>query len=41
VATAKLAAQFDGYCPLSDLCVHGKQVLTENIADLGGAASGA
>jgi putative endopeptidase len=36
VVTAKLAAQFDGYCPLSDLCVNGKQVLTENIADLAG-----
>lgn len=35
-ATAKLAAQFDGYCPLSDLCVNGKQVLNENIADLAG-----
>jgi putative endopeptidase len=28
--------QFDGYCPLSDLCVNGKQVLSENIADLAG-----
>jgi putative endopeptidase len=35
-ATAKLAAQFDGYCPLTNLCVNGKQVLTENIADLTG-----
>jgi putative endopeptidase len=35
-ATAKLAAQFDGYCLLSDLCVNGNQVLTENIADLAG-----
>ena len=35
-AAAKLAAQFDGYCPLSDLCVNGKQVLRENIADLAG-----
>ena len=35
-AAAKLAAQFDGYCPLADLCVNGKQVLTENIADLAG-----
>jgi putative endopeptidase len=32
----KLVAQFDGYCPLSDLCVSGKQVLSENIADLAG-----
>ncbi len=35
-AAAKLAAQFDGYCPLAGLCVNGKQVLTENIADLAG-----
>jgi predicted metalloendopeptidase len=35
-AAAKLAAQFNAYCPLSDLCVDGKQVLTENIADMAG-----
>ena len=35
-AAAKLVAQFNGYCPLSDLCVNGKQVLSENIADLAG-----
>jgi putative endopeptidase len=35
-AGAKLAVQFDSYCPLSDLCVNGKQVLSENIADLAG-----
>ena len=35
-AAAKLAAQFDGYCPFADLCVNGKQVLNENIADLAG-----
>jgi putative endopeptidase len=35
-AAAKLVAQFKGYCPLSDLCVNGEQVLTENIADLAG-----
>jgi putative endopeptidase len=35
-ATVKLAAQFDVYCPFSDLCVNGKQVLGENIADLAG-----
>jgi putative endopeptidase len=35
-ASAKLMAQFDGYCPLSDLCVNGRQVLNENIADLAG-----
>ena len=34
--TAKLAAQFDGYCPLRDLCVNGKRLLNENIADLAG-----
>jgi predicted metalloendopeptidase len=35
-AAAKLVAQFDGYCPFSDLCVNGQQVLNENIADLAG-----
>jgi predicted metalloendopeptidase len=35
-AAAKMVTQFDGYCPLSDLCVNGKQVLSENIADLAG-----
>ena len=35
-AGAKLAAQFDSYCPFSDRCVNGKQVLSENIADLAG-----
>jgi len=29
-------AQFDGYCPLADLCVKGQQVVSENIADLAG-----
>jgi putative endopeptidase len=33
---AKLATQFDSYCPFSDLCVNGKQVLSESIADLAG-----
>ena len=33
---AKLAAQFDAYCPLSGLCVNGKQVSSESIADLAG-----
>jgi putative endopeptidase len=32
----KLVAQFNGYCPLPNLCVNGKQVLTENVADLAG-----
>jgi putative endopeptidase len=35
-AAAKLVSQFDGYCPFADLCVNGKQVLNENIADLAG-----
>lgn len=35
-AASKLTAQFDAYCPFADLCVKGKQVLTENIADLTG-----
>lgn len=35
-AGAKLAAQFDAYCPFSGLCVNGKQVLGEGIADLAG-----
>jgi putative endopeptidase len=35
-AAAKLAAQLDSYCPLADLCVSGKQVLSESIADLAG-----
>jgi putative endopeptidase len=33
---AKLAAQFDAYCPFADLCVNGKQVLSEGVADLAG-----
>jgi len=32
----KLVGQFNGYCPFPDLCVNGKQVLSENIADLAG-----
>lgn len=35
-AAQKLVEQFNRYCPVSDLCVNGKQVLTENIADVGG-----
>jgi len=35
-AAEKLVAQFNGYCPFSDLCLNGKQVLSENIADLAG-----
>jgi predicted metalloendopeptidase len=33
---AKLVTEFNGYCPLADLCVNGEQILTENIADLAG-----
>jgi predicted metalloendopeptidase len=33
---AKLAAQLDSYCPLTDACVKGKQVLNESLADLAG-----
>jgi predicted metalloendopeptidase len=32
----KLVTQFNNYCPLADLCVNGKQILTENVADLAG-----
>ena len=35
-AAAKLVAQFNGYCPFSDACINGEQVVTENIADLTG-----
>lgn len=35
-AAAKLVVQFDAYCPFADLCVNGKQILAENIADLAG-----
>jgi putative endopeptidase len=35
-AAVKVVAQFDAYCPFSDLCVNGKQVLNENVADLAG-----
>jgi putative endopeptidase len=35
-AAQKLVEQFNRYCPVSDLCVNGKQVLTENIADVAG-----
>jgi putative endopeptidase len=38
-ATAKLVAQYDNYHPFSDLALHGKQTLGENIADLGGIAA--
>jgi putative endopeptidase len=35
-AAAHLAAQFSSYCPFPDLCVNGRQVLSENIADVAG-----
>jgi len=35
-AAAKLVTQFDGYCPIPDLCINGKQVLSESIADVAG-----
>jgi putative endopeptidase len=35
-AAAKLVTQMNSYCPFTDLCVNGKQVLTESIADLTG-----
>jgi predicted metalloendopeptidase len=35
-AAEKLVAQFSGYCPFSDACLNGKQVLGENIGDLAG-----
>jgi putative endopeptidase len=35
-ASAALMTQFNGYCPFADLCVNGRQVLGENIADLAG-----
>jgi putative endopeptidase len=33
---AKVAIQFSSDCPFTNLCVNGKQTLTENIADLAG-----
>jgi predicted metalloendopeptidase len=39
IASAKLAAQYDKYCPFSDLCLNGKQVLSENIADVAGLSA--
>src|ERR1700758_3196738 len=32
----KLALQMDGYCPFADICLKGKQVLGESVADLAG-----
>jgi putative endopeptidase len=36
---AQLAAQFDAYKPFPDLHVHGKQTLSENIADVAGLSA--
>jgi endothelin-converting enzyme/putative endopeptidase len=33
---SKLEAEFDSYCPIAGVCVKGKQVMTESIADLVG-----
>lgn len=38
-ASAKLAAQYDGYRPFPDLAVNGKQTLSENIADVAGLSA--
>jgi predicted metalloendopeptidase len=35
-AAAKLVTQFSAYCPFSDLCINGKQVMGENIGDIAG-----
>lgn len=35
-AAAQLVTQFDAYCPLADLCVNGKQVMSESVLDLAG-----
>ena len=35
-AAEKLVAQMNAYCPFADLCVNGKQVLSESIADFAG-----
>ena len=35
-AAEKLVGQFNRYCPFLDLCINGKQVLSENAADLAG-----
>ena len=34
--SGKQAVQLDAYCPFTDLCVKGKQVLSESVADLAG-----
>jgi predicted metalloendopeptidase len=37
-SSARLATQYDAYHPFPDLALNGKQVLSENIADLAGLA---
>ena len=34
--TERLASQLSAYCPFADLCVNGKQVLSESVADQAG-----
>ncbi len=38
-AGQKLADQYSAYCPYPDLCLNGKQVLSENIADVAGLSA--
>ena len=38
-AGTRLAAQYSAYCPFPDLCLDGKQVLSENIADVAGLSA--
>ena len=38
-AAQKLVKQYDAYCPFSDACVDGQQVLSENIADVAGLSA--
>ena len=38
-AGQKLADQYSAYCPFPDLCLNGKQVLSENIADVAGLSA--
>jgi putative endopeptidase len=35
-ATERLAAQYNAYCPVANLCVNGKLTMGENLGDLGG-----
>ncbi|HEX2594116.1 MAG TPA: M13 family metallopeptidase, partial [Rhizomicrobium sp.] len=34
-----LAKQYDAYCPFADLCLNGRQTLSENIADVAGVTA--